>query len=244
MNNCIRTSFTDWEGGLQHFGTKGMKWGQRRYQNEDGSLTPLGEKRYGSGGKRSSLGRALDLNKMEDERNQASQRAQYYKSKAYNRQERQNYRAAKKGLKAPVKDAKTLKLEAKSKAYEDLAKKSKAMGDRILKNTLGKKMSVKRVDVLRTGYMGYQGGKAYSVRNNGKGQLLDKKRSTDLMQRNRQRADRYATAAIAYHYANRVRRNRRNGIGLVAGSSAGNHAVAAERILRRKLRHSRRYGWR
>lgn len=32
---------------LQHHGTKGMKWGVRRYQNSDGSLTPAGKKRYG-----------------------------------------------------------------------------------------------------------------------------------------------------------------------------------------------------
>lgn len=31
---------------LQHWGIKGMKWGVRRYQNKDGSLTPAGRKRY------------------------------------------------------------------------------------------------------------------------------------------------------------------------------------------------------
>lgn len=33
-------------GELYHHGVKGMKWGVRRYQNKDGSLTPQGEKRY------------------------------------------------------------------------------------------------------------------------------------------------------------------------------------------------------
>lgn len=31
---------------LQHHGIKGMKWGVRRFQNKDGSLTLLGKKRY------------------------------------------------------------------------------------------------------------------------------------------------------------------------------------------------------
>lgn len=31
---------------LAHWGVKGMKWGIRRYQNKDGTLTPAGKKRY------------------------------------------------------------------------------------------------------------------------------------------------------------------------------------------------------
>ena len=38
---CIRT------GELQHHGIKGMKWGKRRFQNADGTLTSLGRFRYG-----------------------------------------------------------------------------------------------------------------------------------------------------------------------------------------------------
>lgn len=40
---------------LIHYGTPGQKWGTRRYQNEDGSLTPEGYIHYGYGkGKNSS----------------------------------------------------------------------------------------------------------------------------------------------------------------------------------------------
>lgn len=31
---------------IWHWGVKGMKWGVRRYQNADGSLTEAGKKRY------------------------------------------------------------------------------------------------------------------------------------------------------------------------------------------------------
>lgn len=34
-------------GPVEHSGIPGMKWGRRRYQNEDGSLTEEGRKRYG-----------------------------------------------------------------------------------------------------------------------------------------------------------------------------------------------------
>ena len=34
------------DGELKHYGVKGMKWGVRRYQNADGSLTAKGMKRY------------------------------------------------------------------------------------------------------------------------------------------------------------------------------------------------------
>ena len=42
-------SFVDNSENLKHFGKLGQKWGIRRYQNPDGSLTPEGRKHYGVG---------------------------------------------------------------------------------------------------------------------------------------------------------------------------------------------------
>ena len=47
---------------LQHWGIKGMKWGIRRYQNKDGSLTPAGKKRYSD-----SSSSKTDLSSLSDE---------------------------------------------------------------------------------------------------------------------------------------------------------------------------------
>lgn len=37
------------EGNIEHYNTKGSHWGERLYQNKDGSLTPLGRIHYGVG---------------------------------------------------------------------------------------------------------------------------------------------------------------------------------------------------
>ncbi len=50
---------------LYHHGIQGQKWGERRYQYQDGSLTPEGKRRYGIGDriKKANMQRAAEANK-------------------------------------------------------------------------------------------------------------------------------------------------------------------------------------
>lgn len=67
--------FQDWDAGLhrkdpnslEQSGIKGMHWGQRRYQNEDGSLTALGRERYGVGATKKTSARRMqkDFNNLD-----------------------------------------------------------------------------------------------------------------------------------------------------------------------------------
>ena len=52
---------------LRHHGIKGQKWGVRRFQNKDGSLTADGKKRYGADDYKKTLDKVNSAGKIVDE---------------------------------------------------------------------------------------------------------------------------------------------------------------------------------
>lgn len=115
---------------LMHFGIPGQKWGERRFQNEDGTLTPAGKVRYGS----DTRGITRGLNKFTKRYEKAYAKRQETLSDA------SEWDAWTKRLKRKGKD--TSKLEAR------LKKKYQARYD---KNSDEMKRSIETVkDIIRS----------------------------------------------------------------------------------------------
>lgn len=83
-------TFDGWNDELYHHGIRGQKWGIRKYQNPDGTLTEEGKARYGYGGTESAKGRAKFLNKLDQKiahnlakMDQAKKAVKYDKYKSY-----------------------------------------------------------------------------------------------------------------------------------------------------------------
>lgn len=107
------------DGELYHWGIKGMRWGHRRYQNKDGSLTPAGIKRYNS-----------EVQKLKDREMsiRSREKAKKYQDKLDKKKSELDEReAALKGKKASDKAA------AKKTAAASARKSIKDMSDAELK---------------------------------------------------------------------------------------------------------------
>lgn len=62
----------NYNGELRHYGVLGMKWGVRRYQNNDGTLTAAGKKRYNDDSDKLAKAAAVKVEAIEDYRQAVS----------------------------------------------------------------------------------------------------------------------------------------------------------------------------
>ena len=64
MDDYMLAREEDGSISLTHWGIRGQKWGTRRYQNSDGSLTQAGRERYGVGARRSKSAEEKRLERL------------------------------------------------------------------------------------------------------------------------------------------------------------------------------------
>lgn len=102
---------------LYHHGIMGMKWGVRRYQNEDGSYTAAGKIRYG-GGSRIGTGRTNLRRAYERERNLPE-----------NVRERENYKRTQKEVQSSLKKEKSNNLTRKQRRAQKMYERVHSVRD-------------------------------------------------------------------------------------------------------------------
>lgn len=170
MNN----TFDNWQGEyLEHHGIPGMKWGVRRYQNEDGSLTAAGKSRYGFGegdGRKSSSARKMqrDFNNLDKgyanvaadkiaanmQLNRRLNRTmRYAQKKGYGNDLEGNRNKSKKLNKLMTKTEKSLMKTAKAAKQ---MKEIEALQMKIIAKAAEKGYTVNSKPVVRLGYTGKQ----------------------------------------------------------------------------------------
>lgn len=111
---------------LTHWGIKNMKWGIRRFQNKDGSLTPEGGKRYNGSDyqPRKSLGQ-----KISDYKKASAKKKQLEKARAARAEKKRAEEEAKAKTEQRKKDVESGKIKAKDMTSEELRDRINRMND-------------------------------------------------------------------------------------------------------------------
>ena len=120
---------------LYHHGIKGQHWGDRRFQNEDGSWTPEGRERYGKGGLLFRIFRRKEPNEQQVKANAQKEKArisyntQKYKANLKSKAQKE------KDIRAANEERNRLKQQAKT---ERMLKKEQGKIDREAKKEQAK----------------------------------------------------------------------------------------------------------
>lgn len=105
-----------YEEYLAHHGILGQKWGVRRYQNPDGSLTTEGRRRYGAGYEELSRSKQKKVRKLQSK---IDKNVEKYDKREYKTLDERARARDQKALKADKKIAKGKMTEAEKKAILD-----------------------------------------------------------------------------------------------------------------------------
>lgn len=111
---------------LTHWGIKNMKWGIRRFQNKDGSLTPEGGKRYNGSDyqPRKSLGQ-----KISDYKKASAKKKQLEKARAARAEKKKAEEETKAKAEQRKKDVESGKIKAKDMTSDELRDRINRLND-------------------------------------------------------------------------------------------------------------------
>lgn len=137
-----------WREELYHYGTKGMKWGVRRYQNPDGSLTPAGREHYGRGPGETHGSYESDISKLKRYQKKASNAAAK-KEKLHQQSTKAEVKAAKKNAKVLKKSSQLIQFPLHD-VRENLAQRSAKRANRKLAKAKSKELKNEKKETKYT----------------------------------------------------------------------------------------------